>query len=431
MKPLPVPNSTPARKGAGLHYGHVILVAGVITVVGCLGLARFGYNIVVPYMKQGLGLTNAQMGFIGTSGLAGYMGFTALSGFLAVKYGPRRVIICAMLLTGLAMALTGLVHSYVAAAALQLFVGLATAGANIPVMGLASAWFSRRRRAMATGIFVGGVGIGAAISGFVVPRIMSLWPQVGWRYSWALLGGLVIVCGLVGYRFLRNSPAELGLQPIGAGPGYDAPVTLDTAAESREDRAPGWGSVYGLRPLWYLALVYFTFGFSYIIYGTFSSQTIVQDWGLDPALAGRVWVVAGVFAIFSGLFWGILADRFGRLRILAVIYCLLALCNFTFALFTGAVAVLWFSAMLFGLTQTAIASIVAAICGDWVGDRLAPAALGFVAMFFAAGQAVGPAVAGYLADIFASFRIPYLVAALVAGLGSLGCLVLRPPGKTG
>lgn len=426
----PVPETAPPQAGAKFHYGYVILVAGVITVVGCLGLARFGYNIIVPYMKQGLGLSNTQMGVIGSAGLAGYMAFTAIGGFLAAKYGPRQVISCSMLVAGLGMLLTGLAPSFPVAAACQLVVGLASAGANISVMGLASAWFARRRRAMATGVFVGGCGIGAALSGFLVPRIVGWWPHLGWRCSWFLLGGLVLLCGAVAYRFLRNSPAELGLAPIGLEPSEKAAGGTAYGSAATAGQTPGWGSVYGLRPLWYLGLVYFTFGLSYIIYGTFSSQTIVQDWGLEPALAGRVWAVAGVFAIFSGLFWGVISDRLGRLRVLAVIYALLALCNLIFALFTGAVAGLWLSAMLFGLTQTAIASIVAAICGDWVGGRLAPAALGFVAAFFAVGQASGPTLAGYLADTLASFSVPFQLGALMAAVGCIGCLLLRPPART-
>lgn len=416
-----------AAKGARLHYGYVILAAGVITVVGCIGLARFGYNVVMPYMRQGLGLSNAQAGLIGSAGLVGYMLFSALGGLLASRYGARLVVGLSMLLAGVSLALLGLGGPFLVAALLQFLTGVGSAGANIAVMGLASAWFARRRRAMATGILTGGSGIGAALAGFVVPKVAGYSAVAGWRLAWLLMGLTVMACGAVGYLFLRNRPAELGLAPLGEEP----PAQEGGCRQEEPAGVRGWPRVYRLTQLWYLGLVYFAFGFAYIIYGTFSSQTIVQDWGLGAALAGKVWAVAGIFAIFCGLFWGVLADRFGRLRILAVIYAQLAAANLVFALSTGSLAGLWISAVAFGFAHAAIAGIVAALCGDWVGGDLAPAALGFAAMFFAAGQAIGPAVAGYLADAFASFRIPYLVAVVVAGLGSLGCLVLRPPGKTG
>ena len=45
------------------------------------------------------------------------------------------------------------------------------------------------------------------------------------------------------------------------------------------------------------------------------------------------------------------------------------------------------------------------ICGDVLGPRLAPAALGFMTLFFGIGQALGPNVAGAIADKEESYSI--------------------------
>jgi len=70
---------------------------------------------------------------------------------------------------------------------------------------------------------------------------------------------------------------------------------------------------------------------------------------------------------------------------------------------------------------------VAAACGDYLGTRLALAALGFMTLFFGLGQAAGPSVAGAIADATDSFSSAFLLAAGVAFLGGLGSLLLRPP----
>ena len=57
------------------------------------------------------------------------------------------------------------------------------------------------------------------------------------------------------------------------------------------------------------------------------------------------------------------------------------------------------SAILFGLSAWSIPAIMAAACGDALGPRLAPAALGFITLFFGIGQALGPAVAGAIAGV--------------------------------
>ena len=57
---------------------------------------------------------------------------------------------------------------------------------------------------------------------------------------------------------------------------------------------------------------------------------------------------------------------------------------------------------------------------------MAPAALGFVTLFFGVGQAVAPSIAGAIADATGSFTPSFLLAGGVALLGALGALLLRP-----
>jgi MFS family permease len=84
------------------------------------------------------------------------------------------------------------------------------------------------------------------------------------------------------------------------------------------------------------------------------------------------------------------------------------------------------SAILFGLSAWSIPAIMAAACGDILGPRLAPAALGFITLFFGIGQAVAPSVAGIIADAADSFSPAFLLAGGVALLGALGAFLLRP-----
>lgn len=69
---------------------------------------------------------------------------------------------------------------------------------------------------------------------------------------------------------------------------------------------------------------------------------------------------------------------------------------------------------------------MAAACGDVLGPKLAPAALGFITLFFGIGQALGPSVAGVMADLAGSFTSAFLLASGVAFLGAIGAATLRP-----
>jgi len=71
-------------------------------------------------------------------------------------------------------------------------------------------------------------------------------------------------------------------------------------------------------------------------------------------------------------------------------------------------------------------AIMAATCGDVLGPALAPAALGFITLFFGLGQALGPSLAGALADATGTFAQAYVLAGVVAVLGAGGASLLRP-----
>jgi MFS family permease len=175
--------------------------------------------------------------------------------------------------------------------------------------------------------------------------------------------------------------------------------------------------------VWLLGLVYVAFGFSYIIYMTFFNKCLIAEGGYTQEEAGRLFMMVGWVSLFCGLIWGSVSDVIGRKWALAMVYTIQAA---AFGLFAAWPTRAGFttSAVLFGLTAWSIPGIVAATCGDLLGARLAPAALGFVTLFFGAGQVAGPYVAGAIADRWGSFGGAMWLAAGVAAAGAAGAAAL-------
>ena len=187
-----------------------------------------------------------------------------------------------------------------------------------------------------------------------------------------------------------------------------------------------WGLVYRVKEMWFLGLVYFMYGFSYVIYMTYFAAYLIKEVGLSQAQAGALWALVGGFSIFCGVIWGGISDILGRKYGSALAYLSLATAYALFALVKSPTG-FYASAILFGLTAWSIPTIMAAASGDYVGPALAPAGLGFVTLFFGIGQALGPAVGGYLADKTQSFAVPFLLATGVSLLGTLSSLTLKKP----
>lgn len=414
----------------GLHYAWYILATATLVVFGSLGLARFGYTMVLPAMQVGLGLDNALAGGLATANLVGYLVLSVVGGALAARFGPRYVIAAGLGLTGLALVLTGLARGFADAAAWRLVAGMGSGASNVPVIGLLAAWFSRRRRGLASGVAVTGSSFALILLGPLVPRVLASGGDEAWRLCWYFYGLATLGLAVLALVVLRNAPADMGQAPLGAAaepasPPPAPPAPPGSPPPAGPAAALRWGSVYRSGAIWLLGGVYVAFGFSYIIYVTFFTKYLTAEGGYTPAEAGRLFMIVGWCSLGCGLIWGSVSDVIGRRGALCIVYLIQAVAFALFALWPTPVG-FTLSAVLFGLSAWSIPAIVAAACGDLLGPRLAPAGLGFVTLFFGIGQAAGPSVAGLVADATDSLAPALLLAAAVALCGAVGSLLLRP-----
>lgn len=403
----------PTRK---FHYGWVVIFTGLLVTIGAHGFGRMSYTLILPAMKDGLDFTYTELGFLEMGNFTGYLFMAIVGGFLASRFGPRRVIALALVLMGLTLAGMGVARTFGMALAMRTLTGLGNGAAYVPAMALGAGWFSTRLRGVATGIVTAGIGAGTMIAGLAVPPILESFGPQGWRFAWYILGAAVFVIAGVAALLLRNHPREMGLSPIGA----DSSESFGSPPQTNgKSHLLQWSNVYRQGRVWYLGIVYFMYGFSYIIYVTFFSAYLVKECGLTAGEAGGMWALVGALSIFCGLIWGGISDRIGRPRATALAYGVLALSYAVFALAPGK-AGLYLSAVVFGLSAWSVPTITAAAAGDYVGARLAPACLGFITLFFGIGQALGPAVGGYLADQTHSFKASL---ALACGFSLLGAVL--------
>lgn len=398
-------------KLASLHYGWIILTVGTLVVFGALGLGRLGYGMVLPAMQEGLGMDNTQAGALASANLTGYLCLSALGGALASRFGPRVVITVGMTLAGASMVLTGLSHGIIDTGIWRTITGVGSGASNVPIMGLLAAWFSLRRRGVASGIAVAGSSIALILLGYAAPSVLSAYGDSGWRVCWFAYGGITLFVAALAGLLLRNCPSEYNLCPVG-----DVNGTPPVPVKSEGLR---WGLIYRSRAVWQMGFVYTAYGFAYITYLTFFVKGLIADGGYTQAQAGHLFMIMGWVSLSCGLIWGHVSDVIGRKGALVIVYLIQAAAYGLYA-FVPTPAGFTLSALLFGLTAFSVPAIIAAACGDMLGPRLAPAALGFVTLFLGIGQAVGPTVGGMIGDAAGSLPPAMIPPAIASALGALG-----------
>jgi MFS family permease len=401
------------------HYGWVVVGTGTLCILACLGFGRFALGMLLPSMAATLHLSYSEMGFISTANFLGYLLSVLVSGQLSVRVGTRRLIFAALLVVGASMSLVSRASGFLPVLLLYAITGMGSGATNVPVMGLVSAWFASRVRGRAAGFISIGSGFAIMFAGRFIPLVNLRVGPEGWRTSWLVLGGIVILIAFASLLLLRDRPEEMGLAPVGSG---------DSAAPARQGPEHKETSLYRRGILYHLGGIYFLFGYTYVIYATFIVTTLVKERGFSEAVAGNFWVWVGFLSLFSGPVFGALSDRLSRKAGLMIVFSLQAASYLLIATRLPGIF-LYLSIAFYGLVAWSIPSIMAAAMGDYIGVRNAAAGFGLVTFIFGLGQISGPAIAGILAERAGSFSGSFYMAAAFAGAAVVLSGFLRKPGR--
>jgi predicted MFS family arabinose efflux permease len=271
--------------------------------------------------------------------------------------------------------------------------------------------------------FITGIGSGFAIiiSGKLIPWVNRMVGPEGWRTNWLILAGAVAAIAAVAHVFLRNRPEDRGLEPFG-GEGK----AVSPAQQAKGDVK----NIYKNKTLYLLGLIYFLFGYTYVIYATFIVTTLVKERGGSETIAGNFWSWVGFLSLFSGPVFGTLSDRIGRKGGLIIVFSLQMLAYVLVAASLPPVF-LYLSIGFYGIVAWSIPSIMVAAVSEYVGIDKALAAFGFITFIFGLGQITGPSLAGVLAEKTGSFSSSFFMAAALAGAAIVLAAFLRKPQKTG
>ena len=314
-------------------------------------------------------------------------------GVLVDHIGPRRTGLIAqgIVLAGLGLAWFLGVHSYHQVLMLGLVLGVAGASFAI-ALPLASRWYPPEHQGLALGI-AGAGNSGTALAALFAPGLAQMF---GWSNVIGLATLPLAVAFVVYFFFAKDAP--------------NPPAPKKFAEYLAVLRTPdAW---------WLMALYGVTFG-GFV--GLSSSLTIYfnSEYGLSPVTAG-FFTAACVFAgSFIRPVGGALADRFGGVRTLSVVYVLaalgLALASFQAADPYLALAVLMFAMLALGAGNGAVFQLAPQRFGKEIG-----VVTGLVGMTGGVGGFYLASSLGWAKQMTGSYQIGLLAFAGLALLALAG-----------
>lgn len=346
-----------------------VLLAGVLSLMLVMGVARFSYTPLLPLMQRDAGLGIADGGWLAAINYGGYLCGALLAASISDLVLKDRLYRAGLLLAVLSTLMMGLGSELWLWAASRFLAGLASAAGMLLGTGLILNWLLRHDQRSELGIHFAGIGLGIAGCALAV-ALMQSW--LDWQQQWWVFSALGVGLLIPAWRWLPP-PERSAVSRSGA---------------SLADRPP---SATFMR---LFMAAYFCAGIGYVVSATFIVAIVDQL----PGLAGRgtmVFLAIGAAAAPACIVWDLIARRLGEINaliwagVLQVFGILLPLLASGLA---GAVA----GALLFGLTFIGVVSLVLTMAGRYYPTRPAKM-MGRMTIAYGTAQILAPALIGWLA----------------------------------
>ncbi|MGI6389797.1 MAG: MFS transporter [Kiritimatiellia bacterium] len=163
------------------------------------------FSVMLIPIQNELGLTDGQMGAIGSWMFATLAVMVPIAGFMGDRLSRKWIITCSLIFWSCATALTGMATGVVG---LILFRSVATGGGEsfyAPSAYALIASYHKKTRSLAFSVHQAALYVGLMCSGYLAGMIEAAF---GWRMVFYLFGGAGVLLGLVFIFRLKDAPAE-------------------------------------------------------------------------------------------------------------------------------------------------------------------------------------------------------------------------------
>jgi ACS family glucarate transporter-like MFS transporter len=279
------------------------LLLGPITFV--MSLDRTAIVIAAPTIQTEYHFTLVQMSYLLTSFSWTYAVLQVPSGWLAERFGPRKMLYWANLLWSLLTALTPAASGFASFVVIRGLLGVGQS-ADWPSSVLAlRRWFPRAERAKANAILLGSLYLGPIAAAPITTLVIL---HFGWRWAFYGFGIVGVLIGFAWWFGFRDDPAKHPL--VGT-----VEASMIAAGQAEEPSQPARGTfLAGLSSVqfWAVGLQYFFLIMIQSFYTTWLPTYLVRERNFSLASMGIYaslpWVALFVMVFVTGL----LSDRILR-----------------------------------------------------------------------------------------------------------------------
>jgi ACS family glucarate transporter-like MFS transporter len=295
-------------RATNVRWRVVLLLA---VTAGLTYIDRLNLGVAGKYIQDEFKFNTQTMGWILGAFSLGYALFHVPGGWLADRFGARRVLAGAILWFSIFTAATAIAPSLPfvkllgaawAFVIVRFVMGLGEAAAMPVGNKMMAYWLSEKERAFGTSVFLAGVGAGGIAAPFVITWIVKGW---GWRAAFISLGAIGVAVAAVWYAMVTDRPEEHsdvnGAELAIIGHSRTAEV------KGAKVKVP-WGRLLSSSSMWGLMISHFCLVYPVYIFFTWFFIYLVRVRGVTISKAS-LWASAPFAAnLVMVPLWGWLSD---------------------------------------------------------------------------------------------------------------------------
>jgi MFS transporter, OFA family, oxalate/formate antiporter len=404
-------------KNFGVFFGWYVVAGAFLTTFVGFGSA-YTFGSFLNSWESEFGASRGSISSVFALASFLYFSLGLISGPLADRWGARPIVAFGATMVGLGMIVASFTHSLIGICiSFGLGIGIGVGSSYVPAVGVVQRWFNRRR-GLASGMAVSGIGVGTLVFPFAAAGLIE---AAGWRQAALSIGIVVLIVGIPAALLLEDGPERRGL-----GADNEATTTLPTA-RSR----PGMAMAQALRTRafagLYLSSLCCAFGL-FVPFVHLVPYALAR--GVTAGSASLLLGVVGVGSTIGRFALGSLADLFETETFLALMLCGMA-ASFGIWAFGGSYWTLLVFAFVFGACYGGWGATLPTLVMGYFGGRNVSGIIGILYTSFAFGSLAGPPAAGYVYDATKSYQLPIISSAVLILISAvIAFVMLKSPART-
>ena len=399
-----------------IFYGWWIVLACFLTNLYVSSIVFFGFTAFLDPLVKEFGWSYTQVSF--AASLRGLeMGILApLVGFLADRFGSRKLILSGVITVGFGLILLSLTRSLTMFYGSFILLAFGAGGCtSVVTMTAVANWFKKN-----VGIAFAVMASGFGASGLIVPLIVRLIDGYGWRTALIILGLGMWALGIPLSFVIRNKPEQYGYLPDGKL----ADGRISEYEIQHEKVEISFRKALKKRSFLYLNLAE-VMRFMVLTAVVLHIMPYLGSMGMSRPTAGLVAAAIPLFSIIGRFGFGWLGDVFDKRYVIAVTFGFMGMGMLAFSHMQATWAIYLFL-FLFSPGFGGGSVLRGAILREYFGRDSFGKMIGILMGFASIGGIIGPTLAGWVFDTLGSYDFIWLVFAGCMSLGIILALRIKP-----